>query len=428
MPPPKPTPTIKKEKKIWLLGLFNKRSSLIALCWLIIAYFSIFNGHQQLVQNERHQIIVHHHENLIEAQIIHNLPVYGIHADGTDIDYRCTVGEKIYLSKRYRLWGGLNGTRQPLQHPLNASGVLDFAIHISDMKLRILIVGNSLGEQLFSGLEEAMCFPPMNNYMNDATTTPLDRKRTTIDQREQLTKWAKQASTCQTKFVENYGVWDREPRIVTTQSDGTFACIKDNIHMIDTNTRWNLENAAVSSVVQAFTELHANNNSNKNRYTDGQLLDVFIYQFQSGHVDLHDFDEYYLEQAILAASDLFGATTVIFPTIAWMNNVNRTNVDKLHKVNDRIRNFVKMYASTSKSKASRVESVFVLDIAQLSTAYIEANAKILNIPEEKVYTLRLDNLFESLAAHMCASLPFEDDPRGCLPGMASVSGITLIHH
>ena len=125
-----------------------------------------------------------------------------------------------------------------------------------------------------------------------------------------------------------------------------------------------------------------------------------------------------MEEAISAAGILFQATTVIFPTIAWMNNVNHTNVDKLHEVNERIRNFARMYTQT---QLSSVESVLVLDIAQLSTAYIEANAKILNIPDHQTYTLRLDSMFKPLVAHICASLPFKDDPRGCLPGLVSVS-------
>ena len=79
-----------------------------------------------------------------------------------------------------------------------------------------------------------------------------------------------------------------------------------------------------------------------------------------------------------------------------------------------------MYTTPTKSSSS-VESVLVLDIAQLSTAYIEANAKILNIPNNQTYTLRLDSMFKPLVAHICASLPFKDDPRGCLPGMISVS-------
>ena len=80
-----------------------------------------------------------------------------------------------------------------------------------------------------------------------------------------------------------------------------------------------------------------------------------------------------------------------------------------------------VYVMYIPTETSTVDTVQVLDIAQLSTYYIEENAKILNIPSNEVYTLRIDNLFESLVAQMCASLPFDDDPRGCLPGMVSVS-------
>lgn len=147
-----------------------------------------------------------------------------------------------------------------------------------------------------------------------------------------------------------------------------------------------------------------------------------MYQFQSGHVDLHDFDEYYLEQAIVAASDLFQATTVLFPTLAWMNNVDPASVDILHEVNDRIRNFARLY-TPPRSKTSTVESVHVLDFAELSRSYIEANAKILDIPPNATYTVRVESRWESLVAQMCASLPFAEDPRGCLPGMVSLDGM-----
>ena len=336
-----------------------------------------------------------------------------MHADGSDVEYRCSVGELIYKPKAYKLWGGLNGTRQPLEYPLNQSGVFDFAVHISDMNLKVLIVGNSLGEQLHAGLEEAMCYPI--NMMNK--TTSIDRRLL-----------ANQAAIhCNTKFIENINnQWAKEPRIVTTQSGGMLAVIKDNTNMIDTKTKWNMNNTVISSIVQALgssavDDISLDNNSiNNNMNKRGQrLLDVLVYQFQSGHVDFYDFDEYYLEEAISAAGTLFQATAVIFPTIAWMNNVNHTNVDKLHEVNERIRNFARMY--TQMQSSSSVESVLVLDIAQLSTAYIEANAKILNIPDHQTYTLRLDSMFKPLVAHICASLPFKDDPRGCLPGVVSVS-------
>jgi hypothetical protein len=166
-----------------------------------------------------------------------------------------------------------------------------------------------------------------------------------------------------------------------------------------------------------------NHNSDKGNADDSNMkqirnfVDVLVYQFQSGHVDLNDFDEYYLTEAILAAGDLFQATTVIFPTIAWMNNVDSTRVDKWYEVNDRIRNFGRMY---TRSEKSTVTSVMVLDMAELSRLYIEANARILNIPPDETYSLRVESMWESLVAQYCASLPFAEDPRGCLPGMVSV--------
>lgn len=410
-----PTPTLPTSvKSNWLLDFLHrfflsptKRARVVALCWVTWFVYRTITIPSRLVnQNERQ--IQHQgqkRQKLIEARIVHKLPVHGLHADGTDVEYRCRSGEEVYLPKRYRLWGGLNGTRQPLKYPLNQSGVLDFAVHISEMKLRVLIVGNSLGEQLHAGIEEAMCFPiNMTESM-----PPSDRK-----------SWSDQASSCKTKFVGNPNAqWIKEPRIVSTQSGGLLGVIKDNTNMIDTKTRWRGNNKAVSMIVKALEKNADIGDSNAN--TTGErngLLDVLVYQFQSGHVDMNDLDEYYLEQAIMAASNFFQATTVIFPTIAWMNNVPKTGVDKWWEVNERIRNFARLY--TPNSKNSTVETVHVLDIAALSKIYIESNAKILDISPNETYTLRVESRWESLVAQMCASLPFAEDPRGCSPGMISV--------
>ena len=88
------------------------------------------------------------------------------------------------------------------------------------------------------------------------------------------------------------------------------------------------------------------------------------------------------------------------------------------EVNDRIRNFARLY--TPRSKTSTVNSVQVLDVAELSRLYIETNAEILDIPLDETYELRVESRWESLVAQLCASLHFAEDPRGCLPGMVSV--------
>jgi len=418
---PSPTPWIMQNFiRHSIILMPSKGASAVALCWLTWFVYHVAIGQSFIVQGDEghhvlrkghHQQQQQHHRRLIEGKIVHHLPVRGLHADGTDVEYRCSVGDVIHTPKRYRLWGGLNGTRQPLRHPLNQSGVFDFTTHISDMKLKVLIVGNSLGEQLHAGIEEAMCYPV---NMTETVVSPSDRKL-----------WGKQ-STCTTKYAGNPdGFWIKEPRIVSTPSGGLLAVIKDNTHMIDTKTKWNRKNSTIVSLLEtlgndddSIHEIGANNN----KTNEGKkLLDALLYQFQSGHVDLHDFDEHYLEEAIAAASDLFQATSVIFPTIGWMNNVDETRVDKWHEVNDRIRNFARLYSPTSKE--STVKSVQFLDIAELSRSHIEANARILNIPSNETYTLRVESMWKSLVAQMCASLPFAEDPRGCLPGMVSLDGM-----
>jgi len=351
---------------------------------------------------------------------------------------------------------------------LNESGVLDFATRISEMKLRVLIVGNSLGEQLGAGLEEAVCSPV--DSMDTSMSSGVGRGggNSGVEARKVWSKRFKRGH-CKTKFAENTnGTWIKEPRIVTTKDGGLVGVIKDNTNMIDTNTtKWRANNTAVSSLVKLLADNNNNNNNgidkhdkhnnntntNTNNSGEKKLLDVFLYQFQSGHVDLHDFDEYYLQQAIAVAGTLFGAKAVIFPTIAWMNNIDKERVDIYRRVNDRIRRFARSYiplptdsddgrgeiSSSSASGGSStvddddvvvgstVESVQVLEFAHLSDAYIEANAKVLGIPKGETYTLRIDNLWGSLVAQICASLPFEEDGRGCLPGMVAVRFVLFVY-
>ncbi|KAL7539634.1 hypothetical protein ACHAWF_006466 [Thalassiosira exigua] len=404
-----PTPTRRLESFYPFL-LPSKGALLVSLCW--VAWFVHRNIHipgQLIAQGGAGGQKPNRGGNapLLAGRAVRGLPVRGLHADGTDVDYRCAVGEKVYQSKRYRLWGGIKGDRQPLAHPLNQSGVLDFAVHISEMKLRVLIVGNSLGEQLHAGLEEAMCYPPNMT----AFVTSSDRQ------------FMSTLSTCNTTYASNPdGQWIKEPRIVSSQSGGLLAVVKDNTNMIDTKTKWNRNNTAISSLMSALGNQRSSKRISLSSIDENKLLDVLIYQFQSGHIDLHDFDEHYLEEAILAASDLFQATSVVLPTVAWMNNVDSAKVEIWREVNDRIRKFGQLYTP---NENMTVESVQVLDIAALSREYIETNAKILDISPNETYSLRLENLWESLVAQICASLPFADDAKGCLPGMVSLDGMHI---
>lgn len=92
--------------------------------------------------------------------ILQHMPLHGVRADGTrsDVHYRCKPLEIVRYGM-YHKWGGPVVLRQPLSGTLlNRSGVLDGHVKISSFRLRILVLGNSLSEQLHNGLEEALCF------------------------------------------------------------------------------------------------------------------------------------------------------------------------------------------------------------------------------------------------------------------------------
>ena len=111
------------------------------------------------------------------------------------------------------------------------------------------------------------------------TMAPSDRKL-----------WSNQATFCKSKFVGNPGAWIKEPPIVSTPSGGVLGVIKDNTNMIDTKTKWKVNSTAI---VKALDENGIIGESNANSTVKRKdLLDVLVYQFQSGHVDLNDFDEY----------------------------------------------------------------------------------------------------------------------------------------
>ena len=63
------------------------------------------------------------------------------------------------------------------------------------------------------------------------------------------------------------------------------AVIKDNTNMIDTKTKWNMKNTAISSIVQALgsndvdTSLDNNGIEGNNINKQQRLLDVIVYQF-----------------------------------------------------------------------------------------------------------------------------------------------------
>ena len=348
----------------------------------------------------------------IAGRTVPGMPVHGLHADGSDFEYRCRPGEVVSRPKAYRLWGGLNGTRRPLPPPLDGPGVFDFAVHVSEMDLRVLVAGNSLGEQLHASLEGAACYPV---YTSDAGDNGSR-------EREMLAA----TSTCDTTIGTHANwTWSRGPRIATRRDGrgGMLAVVKDNSGRVDTRSKWNADGLGMRTLLESLREASGRSTTAaEDGDVDGSVLDVLVSQWPSGHIGLDGFDDDFLDQSVLAAGTLFGATSVVFPTVAWMNNVDASQAGLLGEVNDRIRRYAADYAPGA---GSTVESVLVLDVARLIERYVEANAAVLGIPPDEVWTARIDSMFNSLVAHICASMPFDDDPRGCSPGMVSLDGMHL---
>jgi len=394
-----------------------------------------------------HRIIRRHRR--IEAKIIHKLPLYGLYADGSDVHYRCEVGED--MDAMYDEWdisydesGGIMGQRQPLEGPLNHTGVFDWNVEITSFDLKMLIVGNSLGGQLHAGLEEAMCFDHSGN-------------------RKALKEDLENNSTCSTQFAINHIVTrpkiaaypdpdyeslprkDKEeappPHPHHNRSGGILAYTVSR-KLIDTKDFWNKENPSISKLMDGLkgikmkkkgtetkipTSIPKITNSINAGNDNDSLLDVLVFQFPSGHVDFSTLKEEHLEEVILAASNLFQASAVIIPTIAWMNNIlSEKDARDLRKTNQFIREFAQTFMTTTSTRNSTVRTMQILDYGNLSEEYINANGQLLGIPQNDTYTLRLKNKkWKMLVAQACASLPFPDDPKGCLPGMVSFDGIHL---
>ena len=157
-------------------------------------------------------------------------------------------------------------------------------------------------------------------------------------------------------------------------------------------------------------------------------MDVFIYLIPFGQQQISDFDEHVLLEAIKAANDVFRASSVIFSTIGFMNNIyNDERVELWFDTNHRIRNFTQAYnenlSNSNSNSNSTVEAVQFLDLGAFSENLIEINGKELGIPPNQTYKLRSGSRWKGLVAHQCASFPFPDDPKGCLPGMISVDGM-----
>ncbi len=82
--------------------------------------------------------------------------------------------------------------------------------------------------------------------------------------------------------------------------------------MINTKTNWKRNTTAIGALTRTLGEINPRLDSWWSEEASGSgkprkdsLLEVFVYQFQSGHVYLVDIHQYHLDQAVLVASQFF---------------------------------------------------------------------------------------------------------------------------
>lgn len=414
----------------------------------------------------------------IDAKLVHPLTLHGLKGDGSDVHYRCQEGVKLHHFM-YHKWGGPMGNRKPILYPYNTTdyGFVDTHVQIQSMDLKILIVGNSLAEQLHFGLDEALCFyyKDKNNDEddNDSSSSNRTSDRTMVKSNVSAAIEAlhvldresfRRTSVCNLTFYGKNDVFDNTYVVQTPPNPsnggrGLLASVFFKLGMIDTKTVWNRDNPAIQELIHrlggnlrnstAFiavngttaaiaTGEHNSNNTSDDSMTTSTtpVADVFLYHWQSGAVPLSTFDEYYLDQTIVAASTLFQSSVLIVTTIALHNNA-KTNrdIESIFDINKRIRRYARQYNENttktlttvpSSNFTNTVRAVMVLDYAQLLEQYDEVNAQHLGMSPNETYTKRLKTRkWDQVVSHVCADLPYENDPKGCMPGMVSVDGIHL---
>ena len=425
----------------------------------------------------------------ISAKLVHPLKLQGLNGAGQDVHYRCEQDVRHHHFM-YREWGGPRGVRRPLFPPFDSTeyGFIDTHVQIQHLDLKILIVGNSLGEQLRAGLDEAMCYYYGDNNNDDdknksnsslsSTLYATERNHENVTEvlrglpvdREAM----RNETVCEVSiygkddvFEDTCVVWPPPPSSSPKHTEngnserrGFIASVKfQQSDMINTTTIWNHDNPAIQELVNRLSSDKQTMNSTSpfirssksnaspramKEEAESSVVDVFIYQWQSGHVRLWQFDESRLDDTVVAASTLFRSDIMILTTIFPHNNA-RFDVDirRMNDINARIRSYARRYNeknttmtlhppgadsgnSRSSKTATTVRAIMVLDYAMLIEQYMEKNAQHIGMFANETYTLRLKKArWKHLISLACTSLPYPNDPKGCSPGMVSVDGIHL---
>ena len=107
--------------------------------------------------------------------------------------------------------------------------------------------------------------------------------------------------------------------------------------------------------------------------TEDKKFDAMVFRIQHGWLTLQQITKDRLEELVKVAHELFGISTIIFPTIPFSNNIATVeDFELLHEVNDMIRNFVQSYQPPS--SMSGVQQLMVMDFGNLIQLLMEQNA------------------------------------------------------
>ena len=361
---------------------------------LIITYFHVQTNHyihtsQTQIRKQQPSNLLPPPHHRINADVVHRLPLRSLHADGTPVYYKCFPD--VHFNGFYNKRGGSVNPRQPLSGFLNQTGVVDFHVNVTHYEFNVLIMGNSLGAQLFAAFEEALCY---SNETSSCITSKLD----TVEGEKRP----------QIRFVRTH--MDRGGGIL------------GNVFIKSLPTKdGQLDGLNFRNVSEYLTSSFFNNATRMGTSQEKGLLDVFVFQFPSGHVHFTDLKWTDLQDIVHAASEAFRVTSILLPTSAWSNNVLPGKVDQWKRANEMIRMFAALYV---KAENCSVETVQILDYAKLSTELLEANADALGLRDNETYQLRLQgSRWQELVAHTCGSRPFPNDPKGCFANFLSVDGM-----
>jgi hypothetical protein len=318
------------------------------------------------------------HHPLIRHQTIQGLPF-----NGTFAHYTCHEGE--YTVKKL---DGLRGRRAPYP-PSLTPGVLDFSTRIQSSSLRILVIGDSLGQQMVEALEEALDVDPETRV--DLHPGEMHGIRTM--------SFPKNKSN-----GGGYVAWWQMNSLLSSSNR---------------NTAWRLSDVDILR------------NATNSKDDDTTVADVVILRIPVGWIQLEDVTQEFIKEAIdIVFNIITGCQVVIVSTIPHCNNFKtHRHVALAVKKNEMVRDIVDNYYQRPPSPEDGLRlrpqprQVFYLDMARLTDGLIVANAEFMGVPSNETYVGRLKTKrWSPVVSQICGILVPRDSPF-CSPNLFSVDGM-----